>query len=244
MISAAIYDMDGLIIDSEPLWRKAEIEAFAPFGLELTEDMCRQTMGLRVDEVVQYWFSRHLRDREDYPRAAASIMENVVALIIKQGEALPGVTQSLDFFRSKNMKLALASSSDLNLIETVLNKFHIRDYFEVVHSAQFEPYGKPHPGVYITTAEKLGVSPLECVALEDSVNGMISAKAARMKCIGVPDREILSDKRLGIADIIIPSLTVINDGLWSALGGLTSKKPTHALPPSTAKSALPPVHPA
>jgi sugar-phosphatase len=223
MISAVIYDMDGLIIDSSPFWRDAEIRAFAKLGIELTQNDVRQTAGLRTEAVVDHWFSRFPIDRKHYPTAASSILENVFALIVEQGSAMDGLIESLDFFRSKGVKLALASGSDLSLIEAVLNKFTIKDYFEVVHSAQFEPFGKPHPAVYITTAEKLGVSPLECLALEDSINGMISAKAARMKCIGVPERELLGDKRLGIADIILPSLSMIDDTVWAGLSGTQDK---------------------
>jgi sugar-phosphatase len=102
---------------------------------------------------------------------------------------LPGVIQTLELCKSNGYKIALASSSAMSLINVVVDKLNIRHYFDLLVSAEFEPYGKPHPSVFITTANQLNVLPTECLVFEDSVNGMIAAKAARMKCIVVPEAE-------------------------------------------------------
>ncbi len=215
MIKAVIYDMDGVLIDSEPLWRKAEIESFSRVNVHLTDEMCRQTMGLRVDEVVEYWFHRFPWENTPHKEIEESIWDNVIKLVREEGTAMSGVKESLEFLKGKGMKLALASTSAMVLINTVIDKLQIRDYFEAIHSAEFEDYGKPHPGVYITTAKKLNLQPQECMAIEDSINGMIAAKAAKMKCIGIPEKDLLTDKRIGIADVVLSSLNEINEEIVS-----------------------------
>ncbi len=217
MIKAVIYDMDGILIDSEPLWRRAEIDVFHQVDVSLTEEMCRQTMGLRVDEVVEYWYQRFPWQNTAKTCVADLIWQNVISLVAAEGNAQEGVYASLEFMRRQGVKLALASTSGMALIETVLARLQLKQYFAVVHSAQFEDYGKPHPAVYISTARRLGVDPTACLAIEDSINGMIAAKAARMKCIAIPDEALAGDKRLGIADVTLSSLHEIRPELWSRL---------------------------
>ncbi|HVF69852.1 MAG TPA: hexitol phosphatase HxpB [Xanthomonadales bacterium] len=217
MIQAVIFDMDGVLIDSEPLWRKAAIKSFSTVGVRLTDDMCKETMGTRVDEVVNYWYHKFPWENTQKKLVEELIWENVIRLVKDEGKVKEGVRESLEFVKKQKLKIALASTSAMVLINTVLDKLGLQGYFEVIHSAEFEDYGKPHPGVYLTTAKKLGVQPQACVAIEDSINGMIAAKAAKMKCIAIPEKELVGDKRLGIADIVIPSLLEINQETWSRI---------------------------
>lgn len=211
MIKAVIYDMDGILINSEPLWRKAMIKSFATANIHLTEEMCKQTMGSRMDEVIKYWLDNSPQNTTPHKHLEELILKNIIQLVKDEGEPMKGVKNSLDFLKSQNIKIGLASSSAMALINTTVDKLQIRDYFEIIHSAEFEDYGKPHPGVYITTAKKLAVNPQQCTAIEDSINGMIAAKAAKMKCIAIPEKELMNDKRLGVSDIIIQSLLEINE---------------------------------
>lgn len=217
MIKVVIYDMDGVIIDSEPLWRKAEIISFSKVDIKMTEEMCRYNIGLRVDEVVAHWYRKLniKKGREKF--VEDQIWENIIRLVKEEGKPKPGVKRSLSFFKNRQIRIALASSSAMILINTALGKLNIRENFELLHSAEFEKNGKPHPDVYISTAKKLGVHPNECVAIEDSFNGIIAAKAAKMKCIAVPEKEFLGDRRFGIADVVIDSLTKINDDIFEKL---------------------------
>jgi sugar-phosphatase len=98
----------------------------------------------------------------------------------------------------------------MSLIEAVVDKLQIRKYFEVLWSAEFEPFGKPHPGIFITTAKKLQVNPIDCLVFEDSINGVIAAKAARMRCIAIPEEATFNDVRFAIADEKLVSLTAYN----------------------------------
>jgi sugar-phosphatase len=117
---AAIFDMDGLLIDSEPLWRRAEREVFATVGLELTEEDGEATMGMRTDEVVGWWYRRRPWLSPPPSVVEAAIVDRVVELIRSEGKALPGVEHALDACRRLGLRLALASSSSTGLIDVVL----------------------------------------------------------------------------------------------------------------------------
>jgi len=217
MINAVIFDMDGVLIDSEPFWQDSEMAAFKRVGLQLTREMCLQTMGLRVDEVVEYWRRKH--GWQNYPPGELEdlIINGVIERILARGEAKEGVDHAMTFFQSRGVTLALASSSAYRIIRAVVERFGLADKFDCVYSAEEEEYGKPHPGVYLTAARKLGVQPTECLAIEDSLNGVLSAKAARMKCIAIPDPATRRDPRFVIADVTLDSLAEINEEVWGKL---------------------------
>lgn len=203
--------MDGLLIDSEPLWQEAETLVFSKVGIALTPEKMIKTMGLRVDEVVQYWYSRQPWEGVTQEQVKADIVNNVISLIRLKGKAMPGVQNTITLFKKRNLPMAIASSSLTEIINAVLEKIDIRKDLKTIYSAEHESYGKPHPGVYITTAEKLGVAPEHCLAIEDSPNGVLSAKAARMKCIAIPDHHSSSDPRIQIADLVVSSLEALSE---------------------------------
>jgi mannitol-1-/sugar-/sorbitol-6-/2-deoxyglucose-6-phosphatase len=205
-MKAAIYDMDGLLIDSEPLWRKAEMECFKLVGIELTEDDCRDTMGYRLNEVIEHWYERQPWDNMSHKELDDIIINRVIELIHSEGKAMTGVCRSIQIFEEMGFKIAVASSSPFRLIREVLKAIDLQDKFEVVHSAELESNGKPHPQVFLTTAQKLGVEPTNCVVLEDSFHGIIAGKAAKMKVIGIPDAECLVKPQYQAADILLASL--------------------------------------
>ena len=219
MIKAVIFDLDGLLIDSEPLWRDAEVDIFSRIGVSLNHEMTHQTMGLRVDEVVEYWYRKQPWQKISKKDVANQIDRKVIELVTKEGKALPGVIEVLNLFKSKKLPIAVASSSSLSLINTVLNKFGISDDISVVCSAHNELYGKPHPAVFLRTLDELNLNldtsihSEQCLVFEDSINGIIAAKAAKMKCIAVPQSELNNDKRLGIADYVIKSLSEFKSDL-------------------------------
>ncbi|MEW5854656.1 MAG: hexitol phosphatase HxpB [Myxococcota bacterium] len=218
MIQAVIFDMDGVLIDSEPLWQDAEVEVFRSVGVPLQHADCVQTMGLRIDEVVQHWHRRHPWEAPSLREVEARILDRVCELIRTRGEGTEGVGAAVESVMRRGWKLALASSSPHRVIAAVLERVGLSRAFSTVHSAQDEPLGKPHPGVYLTTAARLGCPAVTCVAVEDSLNGVIAAKAARMSCVAIPHPTFRADPRFSLADVVLPSLRELHEELWARLG--------------------------
>jgi sugar-phosphatase len=204
VIECAIFDMDGLLIDSEPLWHIAEIEVFATVGVALGREDCLRTTGLRIDEVVRYWYRERPWPGCDVAATAAAVVGRVRALILERGAAKPGADHALAVARTAGLRLALASSSPRLLIDAVLARFGWR--FAVVHSAEDEARGKPDPAVYLSAARLLGTAPAHCVAIEDSGAGVSAARAAGMRCVVVPDQP---DPRTAAADVTLTSLLAL-----------------------------------
>jgi HAD superfamily hydrolase (TIGR01509 family) len=207
---AIIFDMDGLLIDSEPYWKQAEKKVFGNLGLNLTDTMLQQVMGFRLNEVVNYWYDYQPWPHPDLVQTEKDVLFTVKQLILDHAEAMPGVYHLLEQLAKTTIKLAIASSSAMSLIQTVVQKLEIEKYFDVLWSAEYESFGKPHPAIFLSTAHKLAVSPSDCWVIEDSINGVLAAKAARMKCLAVPDPTQLNDPRFAIADKVIPSLEILN----------------------------------
>ncbi len=218
MIEAVIFDMDGLMIDSEPFWQQAEIEEFRKVDIQLNKTLCEQTMGVRIDEVVQHWYAKHPWDLQRMPLETMqkNIVDKVIEQILSEGVIMKGVLETIAFFQRRPLKLALASSSERRIIDAVLESLKLSDVFSVIHSAEHEEYGKPHPAVYLSTAKMLNVLPSHCLALEDSINGMIAAKSAKMKCLVVPEAGN-TDPRFALADKQLTSLSEFGENVWEAL---------------------------
>jgi sugar-phosphatase len=216
VLRAAIFDLDGLLIDSEPHWRAAEMEVFAEVGLTLSEDMCRRTTGLRVDEVVAYWHARAPWTSPTPAEVTTRIVAATAERLRAHGQAKPGAAAALARARRRGLPLALASSSPMTLIRAAVARLGLDDAFDLLCSAEDEALGKPHPAVYLTTAARLHVAPTDCVAIEDSLNGLIAAKAARMRCVLVPEHAP-DDPRFRLADRVLTSLDGLTDEVWDAI---------------------------
>lgn len=206
MIKAAIFDLDGLLIDSEPLWEEAETNVFARLGITVTKEICLKVKGYRVDESIRFICNLNPHFLPDYSKIERDILFEVKRLILEKGKGMPGGVYILHFFRARGMKIALASSSKMEIIQEALKKLGISQNFHFIHSAEFEEFGKPHPGIFITAARKLGVDPVNCVVFEDSLNGVIAAKAARMKVVAIPEEAAKHDPRFSLADLTLNSL--------------------------------------
>ena len=209
MSKAVIYDMDGVIINSEPLWREALIHCFNKVGFDFTQDKCRTTQGMRLIEVVEYWFADQPWKGKSIEDVETDILTKVTELIMQKGIAMDGVNKSIELFKAKGYRVALASSSATSLINAVLDKLGLSDAFEVINSAENLAFGKPHPEIFIKTAKQLGVKPNNCWVIEDSFHGALAGKAALMKVIAIPDDEAKNDKRFAIADYQLNSLSEI-----------------------------------
>lgn len=209
--------MDGLLIDSEPFWKIAEKDAFSSVGLELSQEDMNKTMGTRIDEVVGYWFHERPWKGASQKDIEAAIVDRVMELVKSEGKTRAGAIDTLDFFENKGLPMAVASSSSMEIINTVVDALDIRHYFVELFSAEHESHGKPHPGVFISTANHLQAKPQQCLVFEDSPSGVLAAKAAKMKCIAIPENNFISHPFVLAADRVLGSLEEFDQSIFDEI---------------------------
>ncbi|HET6790743.1 MAG TPA: hexitol phosphatase HxpB, partial [Actinomycetota bacterium] len=179
-IEAVVFDMDGVLVDSEPMWRAVEREVFAGVGIELTDEDLYPTMGVRIADVVDRWYRRHPWPGPSREQVAETIVDGVARAVRERGLLLDGARDAVDHVRSLGLGVALASSSPMPLILAVLSLGGLAARFDVVVSGEDEELGKPDPAVFLSAARRLEVLPERCLVVEDSINGVRAAKAAGM----------------------------------------------------------------
>jgi len=216
-LNTVIFDMDGLLIDSEPLWNKAAQEVLLQYGVKLSAQQYISTTGLRTKDFIDWWFSHFELPVEKMVIAHNDIVTRVTELIIQKGKPMPGIEHIFNFFIKQGFKIGLATSSAPVVIDAVVELLGIKKHLQAITSGDLLPYGKPHPQVYLNCAGELNSNPLQCLCFEDSFNGMIAAKAARMKCIVVPAVHESKDLKWNAADLRIGSLSNFNELLLHSL---------------------------
>ncbi len=208
MIRAVIFDMDGVMIDSEPLWEKTETILLRRRGIEYNPAYRDKIVGLNQNDSGEL-----LKETFGLPETVGEIINERIEILLglyeKELVIVPGLLPLLKKLKEKGYLLAVASSSPYRVIKFVLDKFALNDFFRVVVSGDFVELGKPNPDIYLHTAKELGVTSAECIVIEDSINGVKSAKAAGMFCIAVPDKR-LNQKEFRIADLVMERLEEIN----------------------------------
>jgi sugar-phosphatase len=206
MIKGVIFDMDGLLVNTEPLWQQAETQIFQQMGAPLTPEMCKTMMGKRMDEVVAHWCDEFNIRQPSHHEIILDIQDRMEVLIRNGIELMPGVKITLDYFFVYNYSLALASSSANQLIRAVMDTTGIEKYFQVVRSGECEIYGKPHPSIFLSALKEMKLKPHEVVVFEDSFYGGIAAKAANMRTILIPGKEEQNHSKFGFADKVLSSM--------------------------------------
>jgi mannitol-1-/sugar-/sorbitol-6-/2-deoxyglucose-6-phosphatase len=205
-IKAVIFDMDGVLVDSEPLWRIAMVQGFKEAGIEFTEEDCITTTGMRFDEVVKHWNLKRPFQTKSPLQLHDDVIDHLCELITIHAVEMTGAVETLELCKSAGFYTGLATSSNSKIIQSVLKKINAEHYFDAIISAEHLPFGKPHPQVFLNCAEKINVHPNNCLVIEDSVNGVIAAKAAHMKVVAVPDAMHFDDPRFSISDYKLQSL--------------------------------------
>jgi mannitol-1-/sugar-/sorbitol-6-/2-deoxyglucose-6-phosphatase len=217
LIEAVVFDMDGVLIDSEPLWRSVERERLGTVGVDLTDDDLMQTMGVPIHEVVGMWHRRHPWQEPTPKELAEDIVGRVAQAIARGGDLREGAVDAVGYFRGLGVRLAVASSSPRRLIDAVLALGLPAEWFDVILSGDGSERGKPDPAIYLSAARELGVAPERCLAVEDSLNGVRSAKAAGMVCVAIPEAPPV-DGRFDRADLVLGSLHELDGRVWPATG--------------------------
>ncbi|QOC23825.1 HAD-IA family hydrolase [Wenzhouxiangella sp. AB-CW3] len=205
-IQAAIFDMDGLLIDSEPLWQEAEIACFRPLGVPIDRDLCRQSAGKRLDEVINDWHQRFGWQGPSPDDMHDAVLAEVTRLIMQRGQALPGVHDTMTCLAKAGLRMAIASSSPPALIDAVVGKLSLEEFMDLTHSGALEARGKPDPAAFLTTARKLGVNPGHCVVFEDAPAGIEAAQRAGMQVIAVPSVFTPDDPGIRRANRVLTTL--------------------------------------
>jgi HAD superfamily hydrolase (TIGR01509 family) len=213
----AVFDLDGLLMDSEPMWMWAQMKTFAELGAELTERMQLTTTGMRMRESLLAWrgFFPHLD--LDPERLRIRLVELMLSAIRDSGRPKAGAIRAVEMCHQAGCRIAIASSSPPEVIQAAVDRLDslhagARGWFREILSAEWEPRGKPHPDVFLSAAAKLGVDPRDCIAFEDSVHGLRAAHAAGMHCIAVPEEHNRGRAEYAIAHRTLDSLEAFEPG--------------------------------
>jgi HAD superfamily hydrolase (TIGR01509 family) len=216
MIAAVVFDLDGVLIDSEPVWEQVRRGLVAEHGGHWAPDAQRKLMGMSTLEWARY-LSKDLGVGLPPDQVAAEVVDRMAARYRERIPLLPGAVEAVRRLASR-WPLGLASSAPAVLIETVLQAAGLRSCFQVTMSTEQVPHGKPAPDIYLAVAARLGVAPADCAAVEDSSNGLRSAAAAGMRVIAVPRPQYPPDPdALAAASLVLPTLTELAPGPVAAL---------------------------
>ncbi|MCB9045783.1 MAG: hexitol phosphatase HxpB [Chitinophagales bacterium] len=217
MIDTVLFDMDGLLLDTEPLWGESMLRVALKHKIPVTADKFKETTGLRIYEVTDYWAIKYPWQGAAAQLVADEILDDIIELSKQRGRVMPGVIKTLQLLKSNNYKTGLASSSPSRMIDELITHFDLKQYFDVITSADVVELGKPHPAVFLHAAKSLGSDPLNCVVLEDSINGLLAGKSARMKVIMVPDVLHFHKPEFMLGDAKLTSLEEFDLELLKAL---------------------------
>ncbi len=215
MSDAVVFDLDGVIVDSEQVWDDVRELYTRETGGTYTGSAARDMMGMSSSE-----WSRYMAEALGVPGTPEEINQAIVERMLERyGAAPPLIPGAVEAVRrlAAQLPLAIASSSNPELIEVVLRTAAIRELFAVVVSSQEVPRGKPAPDVYLEAARRLGFDAAQCVAVEDSHNGIRSAKAAGLRVIVFPNLHFPpDDEAMAQADVVVHSLDELTLALVSA----------------------------
>jgi HAD superfamily hydrolase (TIGR01509 family) len=213
VIIAVVFDMDGVLIDSEQVWDDVRDQLVVESGGHYGPEAQQAMMGMSSRE-----WSRYMHEELGLPQAPEAINREVVRRLLDRYRLelplIPGATGAVRRLADAGLRLAVASSSNRPLIDTVLAAAGIADLFAATVSSEEVPRGKPWPDVYLEAARRLGVPPAACVAIEDSSSGLRAAHAAGMRVVAFPNLTYppaeealaLASARIGRLDELSPEL--------------------------------------
>ena len=211
MIQGIIFDLDGTLIDSEPLWEEAQLSVFSEMGVTFEHDDYIAAKGLPTHDAVKLWYDKIENPGKEPALIVQEINQRVINIIKDKGKLKAGVPDLLEYWKSKRLPMGIASASSMAHIKTVVDKYNLNDYFGLIYSGDFERFGKPHPGIYISACKKLKIDPLKSVAIEDSFNGILAAKSARLKVVALLDEGQYGDTTYDFVDIKVETLEGFGD---------------------------------
>lgn len=206
MIKAVIFDMDGTLINSQPIWYQVSTDFFQKNGFPVTMDDMIKLTGSPVAKLVDYVLQTHGQKDKERAQLVTELMDYAVSEILAAKPLMPNVKEVLAQLKQQGIKMAVASASPRNMLQGIVDSCGIAEYFDYLASAEELDYNKPHPAVYLHAAQQLSINPTECFAVEDSVLGMISGKAATMKTVVIPAQAEWDDPRWTLADFKLTNI--------------------------------------
>ena len=218
MIKAVVFDLDGVLVDSEPVWEQVRRGLVAERGGHWAPDAQRRLMGMSTPEWAGY-LSEDLGVGLPPDQVASEVIDRMTARYREHVPFLDGAVDAVHAMAGR-WPLAVASSAPATLIETVLRAGDLRSCFSVVKSTEQVAHGKPAPDIYLAVTAALGCPPPDCAAVEDSSNGLRSAAAAGLRVIAIPQPEYPPDPdALAQASLVLPSLAGLTADAVAALAG-------------------------
>ncbi len=204
---AVLFDMDGVLVDSEPLWKRAEEEVFGELGVPVSEAHTTKTSRMTTQEVTDYWYTLFPWQNKSKEVVEQEVIERVIDLIIQEGVEIEGVRRLIAFLEHQHMPLGLVTNSPASVVPAVLHKIRATEVFSVICTADDVMKGKPDPEIYLKAAAALDVMPGKCLVFEDSVSGVAAAKAAGMTVVAIPPKGYVPLDNYQSADLIIPAFS-------------------------------------
>ncbi len=206
-MQAVIFDMDGVIIDSEPVHQRLEIEMLEELGGSISTEEYLKFVGTTDD----YMWS-HFKEMYDLEPSVEDLIATKKQRFMEEIQQVPLVDHFLDVlkaFDEAGYRLALASSNNRKTVDHIVDQFSLGDYFDVTMSGEDITHGKPHPEIFLHTAEVMGIEPTECLVFEDAANGVAAAKEAGMQCVAL-DNPNSGVQDLSQADVVLDDFVNFN----------------------------------
>ncbi len=209
MIKAVIFDMDGVLVDTESFWSEADREFLKRRGINYRDEFKAEVMGRSLEATANFYKNKfNLKESTD--RITEERLKILRGLYKEKLSPMPGALTLITNLHKNGYILALASGSPIGLINTVLKKLDLGKYFSAKISGESVKKGKPAPEIYLTTAKKIKIKPLNCLVIEDAPSGVSAAKKAGMYCVAVFDKRYSKKEDVIKADLIVESLREIN----------------------------------
>lgn len=214
MFEAVIFDMDGLMFDTEPIWASCWPKTAVEFGVECKEglaDAMRGTNGAEAVSIIREWYG----DKVDSQAFVGRFYEIAHEALAHGAEKKPGLDRLLEYLKAEGIPMGVASSSSREMIKANLTRGGILPYFDSIVSGIEVEHAKPYPDVFLKAADELGASPQKSLVLEDSYNGVRAGSAGGFCTVMVPDLSEPTDEMVRLAKAIVPSLNDVADMLVS-----------------------------